>query len=208
MANFHPNPLNRPTEPKPGSSGTPARALGTPWSRVARRIRVPLGFVFAALYLWLARPVWFSLAIGGAVAAVGLALRALASGHVRKNTELTMTGPYACTRNPLYLGSMIMAAGFAVAARSIWVVIGFMVLFLAIYVPVVRSEDRFLRTRFAEFDEYARRVPRFGVRLSNLSRARGQFSGALYFKHREYNAIIGAVLLMAALVAKMVWGER
>ena len=175
------------------------------WSRVARRIRVPLGFVFAALYLWLAEPRWYSLVIGGAVGAVGLALRALASGHVRKNAELTTTGPYAWTRNPLYLGSMIIAFGFAVAARNWWVVLGFLVLFAAIYVPVVRSEEEFLRSRFPEYDEYARRVPRFGIRLSNLSGTRGQFSRVLYFQHREYNAIIGAVLLMAALIAKLVW---
>jgi protein-S-isoprenylcysteine O-methyltransferase Ste14 len=175
------------------------------WSRVARRIRVPLGFAFAALYLWLAEPRWYSMVFGGAIAVLGLALRALASGHVRKNTELTTTGPYACTRNPLYLGSMIIAGGFAVAARNPWVLVAMAVLFVVIYVPVVRSEEQFLRTRFSEFDDYVNRVPRFGVRLRNIRRAGGRFSPALYFQHREYNAIIGTLLLMAALAAKLVW---
>src|SRR5512142_2323761 len=91
------------------------------WSRVARRIRVPLGFAFAAFYLWIARPSWTSLGIGALVTVPGILLRALASGHVKKNEELTTSGPYAYTRNPLYLGSLIIAVGFAMAARSLWV---------------------------------------------------------------------------------------
>ena len=86
---------------------------GWSWPRIARRIRVPLGFAFALLYIWFARPAWWSLAAGGAIAIPGLLIRAIASGHVRKNRELTTSGPYRYTRNPLYLGSLIIAAGFA-----------------------------------------------------------------------------------------------
>jgi protein-S-isoprenylcysteine O-methyltransferase Ste14 len=173
------------------------------WSKVARRIRVPLGFAFAAVYLWLAKPAWSSLLAGGAVAAIGVALRAMASGHVRKNAELTTTGPYAYTRNPLYLGSMIIAAGFAVAARNWWVVAGMAALFFAIYVPVVRAEEQFLRAQFPEYDDYARRVPRFAIALRPLPSGGGRFSRALYLQHREYNAAIGAALMMAALAFKL-----
>src|SRR5260221_8431553 len=91
------------------------------WSRIARRIRVPLGFVFAAAYLWLAHPTWLSLANGAAIVTLGVGIRAAASGHVRKNAEITTTGPYAYTRNPLYLGSLIFAIGFGIASRNIWV---------------------------------------------------------------------------------------
>jgi protein-S-isoprenylcysteine O-methyltransferase Ste14 len=185
------------------------------WRRVASRARVPLGFVFAALYFWLARPTWTSLFVGGGVAAAGLVLRALASGHVKKNTELTTTGPYAYTRNPLYLGSMIIAAGFAIAALSIWVVIAAVVLFIAIYLPVVRSEEAYLHSRFPEYEAYARRVPRFFIRpRRRTGRAvnyvstpgpQGNFSRELYWKHREYNAVLGALLMMAALVVKLIW---
>jgi protein-S-isoprenylcysteine O-methyltransferase Ste14 len=178
------------------------------WSRIARRIRVPLGFVFAALYLWLARPAWYSLLLGGLIAAAGLALRALASGHVRKNAELTTTGPYAWTRNPLYVGSLVIAVGFAVAARSAWILAIIAVLFVAIYLPVVRSEERFLRAQFPEYDDYARRVPRFAIRFRNFPDARGSFSRDLYLQHREYNAIVGAALMMAALVTKLLWTQR
>ena len=88
------------------------------WSQVARRIRVPTGFLFAAFYLWRARPSVASLAWSLPLVVPGLLLRAYASGYVKKNAELTVTGPYAYTRNPLYLGSVVMALGFAAASRS------------------------------------------------------------------------------------------
>src|SRR5438270_12818918 len=91
------------------------------WSRVARRIRVPLSFAFAIAYIWLAHPTRSSLLAGSLLLVPGLLLRALASGHVQKDRQLTTSGPYAYTRNPLYLGSLILAAGFVVAARSWWI---------------------------------------------------------------------------------------
>lgn len=174
------------------------------WSAIARRIRVPLGFAFAVVYVVLAKPTWKSILIGGVVAVPGLIVRALASGHVQKNEQLTTSGPYACTRNPLYLGSSILAAGFAVAARNWWIALGMAVIFAAIYLPVIRGEEKFLRDRFPEFADYARRVPRFIPRW-NPPRAAGSFSSDLYWKHREYNASLGALAVIGILVAKLIW---
>jgi len=173
------------------------------WARVARRVRVPLGFAFAALYLWLAHPVVRSLLLGALFVAMGLALRALASGHVQKNEQLTMTGPYAYTRNPLYLGSLILAVGFVIAARSLWIALLLVILFLAIYVPVIRAEEKYLAQHFPEFATYASRVPRLLPRMSPPGDSSGKFSWALYWKHREYNATLGSVAILAALVAKL-----
>ena len=180
----------------------------TAWSRIARRIRVPLGFVFAALYLWLAQPTWLSLLIGGIIAFAGVAIRAVASGHISKNSELTMSGPYAYTRNPLYLGSIVIATGFAVAARSGWIVLALVVLFAAIYIPVIRSEEAFLRSRFPEFEAYFRDVPRLLPRFRSLAAPEGSFSRELYLKHREYNALFGTAVMLAALAAKLLWAAR
>jgi protein-S-isoprenylcysteine O-methyltransferase Ste14 len=178
------------------------------WSQVARRIRVPLGFLFAALYLWLARPTWSFIAIGAVIAFAGVIVRAVASGHISKNSELTMSGPYAYTRNPLYLGSIIIAAGFAVAARSWWIVLVLVVFFGAIYIPVIRSEEAFLRSHFPEFENYSREVPRLLPRFRNPSATSGSFSRELYLKHREYNAFIGTAVMLLALVAKLIWAGR
>jgi protein-S-isoprenylcysteine O-methyltransferase Ste14 len=175
------------------------------WSRVARRIRVPLGFLFAVFYLWRARPDWWSLAIGGVVAALGVFLRAMASGHVRKNEELATTGPYTYCRNPLYLGSIIIAVGFAIASRDAWVAIVIVLLFAAIYVPVIRSEEAFLRQHFPHYIDYARSVPRLLPRTLWWNGLSDGFSRALYRQHREYNAFIGAAAMLAALVVKMLW---
>jgi protein-S-isoprenylcysteine O-methyltransferase Ste14 len=182
-----------------------ADAAGMQWGRVARRIRVPLGFVFAVLYFWLARPTWRFLAFGAILILPGLLIRALASGHVRKNEALATSGLYAYTRNPLYFGSLLMGVGFAVAARSWWVGVALVVMFLAIYLPVIRDEEAYLRGKFPEFEEYARRVPRMFPRFTPLRSDDGGsgFSLALYLKHREYNALIGCTLLAGALVLKM-----
>ena len=176
------------------------------WSKTARRIRVPLGFVFAVLYFWLARPTWKFIALGAIGIVPGLLIRALASGHVRKNEALAMSGPYAYTRNPLYLGSLLIGIGFAVAARSWWVGVVLVVMFFAIYVPVIRDEEAFLRQRFPEFEEYARRVPRMFPRLATGSQKEevpAGFSMDLYRKHREYNALLGALAMTAALILKL-----
>ena len=175
------------------------------WSRVARRIRVPLGFAFALLYFWLAQPTWRSLALGAILIVPGLLIRALASGHVRKNEALATSGPYAYTRNPLYLGSLLMGVGFAVAASSWWVGAILVVMFLAIYLPVIRSEEKFLREKFPEFDDYALRVPRMFPRLTAASSSddRGAFSMELYLKHREWNAVLGVAAIVGVLILKM-----
>ena len=141
-----------------------------------------------------------------AIAAIGIGIRAAAAGHVKKNRELTTTGPYAYTRNPLYLGSTIIALGFGIASRNWWVAAGLVALFLVIYLPVIRSEEEFLRSEFAGFDEYCTKVPRLIPRLRAAGvTSKGAFSRELYLRHREYNAIIGALAMTAALAVKLVY---
>ena len=171
-----------------------------------------MGFVFALFFLLTAHPSAHSLLWSLLGTVPGLALRAYASGYVTKNTELTTTGPYAYTRNPLYLGSMLIAFGFAVAAHSWWIALALAVLFALIYLPTIRSEEEFLRGQFSDYDEYVRRVPRLLPRLTRASTMKsdavrdGGFSGALYRKHREYNAALGALTIYAVLLLKLfVW---
>lgn len=182
------------------------------WSRIATRMRVPLGFAFAVAYLWLARPTWAWIGAGILLVIAGLAVRAVAAGHIRKNRELTITGPYAYTRNPLYLGSVLIAAGFVVAARSPWVAIGAILMFVAIYLPVIKAEETYLRSTFQGYNEYAAQVPRLMPRfiayrpkeISGTPAYGKSFSRELYFKHREYQAAIGSALMIGALILKMI----
>jgi protein-S-isoprenylcysteine O-methyltransferase Ste14 len=183
------------------------------WARVATRMRVPLGFVFAAGYLWFARPAWDWIAAGGVSIVAGLAVRAAASGHIRKNRELTVTGPYAYTRNPLYLGSILIAVGFAMAARNLWIALAAVAMFIAIYLPVIRAEEQYLRSTFAGYDQYSSHVPRFFPRLvpyraEGAGADAGGYSHELYLRHREYNAALGSVLMMGALILKMMLVRR
>jgi protein-S-isoprenylcysteine O-methyltransferase Ste14 len=176
------------------------------WGRVAKRIRVPLGFLFAAFFLLRAQPQWWSLVAGSVIALVGVGIRAVASGHVKKNEELAMTGPYAYTRNPLYLGSIVIAAGFALAALRWEIALGLLILFAAIYIPVIRGEEQFLHAHFAGYSEYCRQVPRLLPRLTASTGGDVGFSRELYWKHREYNALVGTVAVIAVLGFKLAMG--
>ena len=188
---------------QPGSQPSPT--AGDTWSRVARRIRVPLGFIFAVVYIWLARPTRTSLIAGTLVLLPGLVLRGLASGHVQKDKQLTISGPYAYTRNPLYLGSLMLAGGFAIAARSWWIVAVMLLMFAVIYVPVIAGEERYLRQTFLEYDDYARHVPRMLPRLTPYGSRQSAYSSARYWKHREYEASIGCAVVLAILIVKLLW---
>jgi protein-S-isoprenylcysteine O-methyltransferase Ste14 len=184
----------------------------TGWQKIARRIRVPAGFVFAAVFLWLARPTGRTLLASLFLVLPGLWLRGYASGYVKKNAELATTGPYAHTRNPLYLGSMLVAFGFAAASGS-WVISAALAaLFAAIYIPTILGEEAYLREHFTSFDAYARAVPRLFPRLTPARTAasadHGAFSVAPYRKHREYNALMGAGAIYLALVVRFVWEQH
>jgi protein-S-isoprenylcysteine O-methyltransferase Ste14 len=190
-----------------GSTQQASKTGRTKWQQIARRARVPLGFVLAAVFLAFAKPTWHSMAWGLLLVAPGLWLRGYAAGYVKKNAELTRTGPYAYTRNPLYLGSMGIAFGIAIAAGRWQLGILLVIMFLAIYVPTILSEETFLRSTFPDFDEYARSVPRLLPRLTaarfDASNAGvGRFSAERYKHHREYNAAMGAVAIYAALILR------
>jgi protein-S-isoprenylcysteine O-methyltransferase Ste14 len=187
---------------QPGSPPSPTTVDN--WSRVARRVRVPLGFIFAVVYIWLAQPTPTSLIAGTLVLLPGLVLRGLASGHVQKDKQLTTSGPYAYTRNPLYLGSLMLAAGFAIAARSWWIVAVMLLMFAVIYVPVIAGEERYLRQTFPEYDDYARHVPRMLPRLTPYGSQQTAYSSARYWKHREYEASIGCAVVLAVLIVKLI----
>ena len=146
-----------------------------------------------------------SVAAGAVVAMLGILIRALASGHVQKDRVLTRNGPYAYVRNPLYLGSIVIGAGFTIAARDLWVVAVLVVFFVAVYLPVIRGEQNFLRGRFPEYADYARRVPSLLPRSLWFSGVTSSFSPELYLRHREYNSLLGAAAMLAVLIAKILW---
>ena len=176
------------------------------------RWRVRIGYPVAVAYWLLASPTLHSILFGTIVAAFGLIVRAASSGHLRKDRELATTGPYACTRNPLYLGSAILAAGFVVAGHS-WIAGTLVAAYFGIfYYAVMQNEEDDLRARFGVvFDEYAARVPLFFPRAPEKPITRddkapvdsGKFSWAQYANNREYKAAVGAVAGMGIMCLRM-----
>jgi hypothetical protein len=176
------------------------------------RWRVRAGYPVAVLFWIFARPSYRSIALGGIIAAFGLLIRGLAAGHLQKDRELATSGPYAVTRNPLYLGSALLAAGFAIAGGS-WADAAMVIAYFAVfYYAVMRNEEEYLRARFGgAFDEYAKRVPLFfprrparreGEEQTTASEAK-KFSGSLYRRNREYNALIGTLAGLGMLWVRM-----
>jgi protein-S-isoprenylcysteine O-methyltransferase Ste14 len=195
-----------------------SRETSLTFRKIAQRIRVPAGFILAPLLIIAAHPTGISLVAGAALAAIGLTIRAWASGHLRKNQELSVAGPYAYTRNPLYLGTFVMATGIAVATGSLWFVALFIAVYLLIYVPVMAAEADYMRELFPDdYELYSQKVPLMFPRLIPYSPRKadnqpgsqdGQphtarsFDLSLYLRHREYRAAIGIAFVLALLAAR------
>jgi protein-S-isoprenylcysteine O-methyltransferase Ste14 len=178
------------------------------YSEVAKKLRLPLGFVLGITYIIFARPTPLTLAVGGAIAFVGLVVRGWASGHISKNERLATSGPYAHTRNPLYFGSFLIAAGFAVAFHwaLLLIVVAFFVL---IYVPTMEREKANIAGRFpGAYEAYAANVPAFVPRPTpwrgSAEEDEGAFSLALYMKHGEWKAGLTYALVMGWLIWRTV----
>jgi len=171
--------------------------------RTLQRIRVPLGFLFAVIFIVFSRPTPLTLVIGGVVAFLGLAIRAWASGHIQKAKALAISGPYAYTRNPLYLGSFILGVGFTIAAGVWWLALLFIALYLGIYLPVMRVEEEDISHIFGtDYDGYRREVPLFVPRLTVWKNTGTRFDPGLYWRYREYRAALGVLMALVVLAAK------
>lgn len=170
----------------------------------ASRWRVPLGFGLGALYLILAQPSLKLLLFGAALSLAGLLLRAWSAGHLAKNQRLATGGPYAYTRNPLYLGSAVMGLGGAVAGRS-WIMgVAFGAYFALVYWPVMKREAQFLRREFPQaFGAYESQVSLFFPKLIRPPVPRERFQGQLYLRNREYEAALGYAAAMLFLALKL-----
>ncbi len=180
-------------------------AFPKPYAEFAARARVPAGMVVAVLFVWLSGPDWGSLGLGMPWAAAGMLLRGWAAGHLEKNLTLTISGPFARMRNPLYLGSLLAGMGFAIAASHGLVLVLIGVFFLFFYLPVVEEEERHLGKLFPEYEEYRGRVPKLIPRLRSADRGGGGFRWQVYVRNREYEALGAFMLVSAVLVGKAAW---
>jgi protein-S-isoprenylcysteine O-methyltransferase Ste14 len=171
-----------------------------------QRWRVPLGFFCAALFIFLAKPTPTALVVGACVSVLGLAIRAWAAGHIRKNAELATSGPYAFTRNPLYFGSFLLGLGFTIASGRWVLALLFAALFLGIYFPVMRVEASTMAELFGkDFEAYKRSVPLFFPRLTPFRQTEAsgiRFDRDLYLRYREYRAALGLIVGWALLLIK------
>ena len=175
-----------------------------PYADLVARLRVPSGFLIVVVFAWFSEPTWQSMAWGIPVSLAGLGLRAWAAGCLAKNQQLATGGPYAYTRNPLYVGTLLVAAGLAIAARSAGLAVLFAAVFLFVYLPVIQNEEQHLRAIFPEYAVYATRVPALWPRLRAATQEnRNPFRGRLYLRNQEYQAGLGFLAGMLFLLWRL-----
>ncbi len=177
-------------------------AFPKPYADRVARLRAPLGLVLIVIFAWFARPSPRSLALGLPIAILGLLLRAWATGHLEKDARLADSGPYAYVRNPLYLGTLLAAAGFVLSSSRWQLAILFAAVFVFVYLPAIGLEEQHLRALFSGFDAYAARVPALWPILHPM-RTNRRFRWDLYKRHREYQALVAFLAVAAFLVAKV-----
>ena len=164
-------------------------------TRLLARWRVFLGFVFAAIVVWLATPTWRSLMLGAIIAMAAESLRVWAAGHLEKSKEVTQSGPYRYTRHPLYLGSSLIGIGMAIAANNVMVFVIVMVYLALTLTAAMRSEEAHLREKFGDaYDAYAQK------RAAPMVR---QFSWARAVGNREHHTIVGLLSGLLLLAGKV-----
>jgi len=173
----------------------------TSWKKLAQKTRVPAGTILGIIFLLLMHPSARSLWIGGAIAAVGALIRLWAAGHIDKGKVLTQGGPYAFTRNPLYLGSFFMALGIIIAGQGYWLLLAFGVFFVAFYYPVMRAEEQELLNGYGEsFVQYSARVPMFFPGFPKTGPAPSTFLWSRVIRNREHHTIAGLIVAEGLLI--------
>jgi len=175
-----------------------------PYADMVQRLRVPTGLLLAAAFVWLSDPVLPTLLLGFPIALLGLAVRAWAAGHLRKNQKLTVSGPYAFVRNPLYIGTLLTAIGCTVAAARADLALLAGAVFLFVYLPVMEQEEQHLAGLFPDYAAYAARVPQLIPKVPQTF-ARERFSWQVYRTNKEEKALYGFVTVYAFLIAKSIW---
>ena len=172
------------------------------YADLVARLRVPSGFLIVIVFAWFSRPTAESLWVGLPFALCGLAIRAWAEGCLEKNQQLATGGPYAYTRNPLYIGTLLVAAGLVIASRSVGLGLLFTAVFALVYLPVIQLEEQHLRRLFPEYQRYAEEVPMLWPRIAAAPR-RDAFRFSQYRKNQEYQAALGLALGIAFLIWRM-----
>lgn len=176
-----------------------------------RRLRLKAVWLLILPFLWWARPTPMLLAVGGLLGLLGLVVRGWAAGTIHKEKELTTTGPYAHTRNPLYVGSFLLGTGITLAGGHwIWPTL-FLAFYAGVYGKTMAGERELLTGIFGDrYRAYAANVPALLPRLTPWREAGmegGGFTWAQYRRNREWEAALGAIAGFGFLVGKFVLGS-
>ncbi|MFV2082731.1 MAG: isoprenylcysteine carboxylmethyltransferase family protein, partial [bacterium] len=171
--------------------------------RWGSRNRIVFSIVLSVGFIFFATPDNFTLFLGLPITVAGCGVRVWASGHITKDSRLTVVGPYSLSRNPLYAGNFLLGAGFLVASGNLLLFVIFLFIFAGLYSQTIRNEEEHLQKKFPEeWSSYVRSVPRFLPMGKGIRYVQGRFNWDLVIKHREPNNWIVIVIVYLILWAK------
>jgi protein-S-isoprenylcysteine O-methyltransferase Ste14 len=167
------------------------------------RHRVVAGYLAGLVVFLFARPTPRSLLLAAPFFLLGEAIRHWASGHIEKTERLATGGPYAHTRNPLYVGSALLAVGVAIACASLPAAAAVALYLFAFYPAVIREEAAFLRRKFeGEYETWASEVPVFFPRPTPGGPRTSRFAWSRVARNREWRTALALPLVVALLFAR------
>jgi len=172
------------------------------FSNFAERYRVKISVLIAVIIIIIAKPDKWATIAGFVVSIIGNLLRVWASGYIKKEREIAKSGPYSLTRNPLYLGNLIIGAGFCLASWQIISIPIFFLYFLLFYIPTIKNEEERMKELFKnDYIEYQKSVPVFFPKLRRVEN-REEFSFKNVLENKEWRAILSTLLFFLAILLR------
>jgi protein-S-isoprenylcysteine O-methyltransferase Ste14 len=174
------------------------------WQRKVRRI--PL-FIGAFLLVIFAKPQFPGIWVGMILILLGEGLRIWAAGHLQKNEVLTVTGPYAYVKNPLYIGSIFITAGFCILGNNIYLLAAALFMFCFHYIPYKKKVegDRLKKIFGNRFEDYDEKVPDYLPRWTPYSNEKVSWQFKCFIENSEEGILLIVLAGIVPVLSRPYW---
>jgi protein-S-isoprenylcysteine O-methyltransferase Ste14 len=177
------------------------------WLRKLRRVPLSLG---GAVLILFADPTIPGMIVGTSLIMTGEILRIWGTGHLEKNETLTVTGPYAYVKNPLYVGSILITVGFCILANNIYVLALATLMFCFHYIPYKKKvEGERLKKIFGrQYEDYDEHVRDYLPRFTPYSDRRAPWKFRTFWENSEAGIVILNLLGILVILSRPYWNSR
>jgi protein-S-isoprenylcysteine O-methyltransferase Ste14 len=176
------------------------------WLKKIRRIPI---FVGAFLLVIFARPTRPGMLVGITLILLGESIRVWAAGHLQKNEILTVSGPYSFVKNPLYIGTILITAGFCIYADNIYLLAVATFAFCFHYIPYKKrvEGDRLRKIFGSRFDDYDQKVPDYIPHLIPYSEEKVSWQFQNFVENSEEGIVLIIIAGILLIMSRPFWGH-